>query len=263
MQGNQLFFPKAYFPAVTIALAALAASGFGPPPESAAAAKAASAAVSAPTAASAPAERVFTPLGEADKSALLARLKQESGQVKGIRSKFVQTSQTAMLVKPEVSRGVLSFAKPMAFRYEYDNGNVFTLKEGSFTYYLPAQKQAGRLDLRRYNRLLGKFADPLGVIDHIGTDFILLEAGRQGEIYRLKLAPAGSQKRGPLAGVTLELAGTPLAISAISVAMKNGDSLGLAFSATELNPALPDSVFSVKIPGGVTVNESLPSNMNF
>lgn len=236
------------------ALAALALTGFGNPPDPAAAAT--------PPAAT-PAERPFAPLPEAEKNALLARLKQESGQVRGIRSNFVQTSKAAMLVKPEVSRGVLSFAKPMAFRYEYANGNVFTLKNGAFTYYLPAQKQAGKLDLRRYNRMLGKFADPLGVIDHIGTDYILLEAGRQGESYRLKLAPNGSQKRGPLASVTLELAGTPLAITALGVEMKNGDSLGLAFSGTELNPALPDSVFSVKIPAGVTFKESLPSNMNF
>ena len=263
MQGNKLFSRNAFFSILIIAQAALVLSGTAPAPESAPAAKSAPAAISASAAARAPAERPFTPLSDAEKTALLARLKQESGQVKGLRSNFVQTSATAMLVKPEVTRGVLSFAKPMAFRYEYDNGNVFTLKEGSFTYYLPEQKQAGKLDLRRYNRMLGKFADPLGIIDHIGTDFILLDAARQGENYRLKLAPGGSQKRGPLAGVTLELAGTPLAITALRVEMKSGDSLGLAFSGTELNPALPDSVFSVKIPAGVTLKESLPSNMNF
>jgi outer membrane lipoprotein-sorting protein len=175
----------------------------------------------------------------------------------------VQTSATAMLVKPEVSRGTLSFVKPMSFRYEYENGNIFTLEQGSFTYFLPAQKQAGRLDLRRYDRLLGKYGDPLAIVDHIGTEYEILEAGKNGESYRLKLSPGAKAKRGPMSSVTLEFAGAPLAMSRLSVAMKNGDSLSLAFSHTELNPALPKDVFSVKIPAGVALKESLPSGLNF
>jgi outer membrane lipoprotein-sorting protein len=208
-------------------------------------------------------EAAFTPLSEAEKTALIARLKSESGSVKGIRCQFVQTSASAMLVKPEVSRGTLSFVKPMSFRYEYENGNIFTLEQGTFTYLLPAQKQAGKLDLRRYDRLLGKYGDPLAIVDHIGTEYEILEAGKSGERYRLKLSPGAKGKRGPMSTVTLEFTGAPLAMSMLSVAMKNGDSLSLAFSHTELNPALPKDVFSVKIPAGVALKESLPSGLNF
>jgi outer membrane lipoprotein-sorting protein len=210
--------------------------------------------------------RPFQPLSDAEREALLARFKQESGAVTAIRSKFTQTSRTALLVKPEISTGTLTFKKPMAFRYEYDNGNIFTLDRGSFTYYMKAQKQAGKIDLRRYDRLLGKYADPLGIMDRIGTDYQIQEAGRRDDRYRLKLIPGAANKqakRGSLASVTLELTGTPLAIAAISVEMKNGDSLDLDFSTVEVNPVLPDDVFSVKIPPGVTLKESLPSNMNF
>lgn len=211
--------------------------------------------------------RPFQPLSGAERDALLARLKKDSATVLAIRGKFTQASQTAMLVKPEINRGTLTFRKkPMAFRYEYENGNVFVLKDGGFTYWLPAQKLAGKIDLRRYDRLLSKYADPLGIIDHIGDEYQILEAGVRDDRYRLKLAPgAKSQqgKRGPLATVTLELMGSPLAIVLLSAEMKNGDSLTLDFETTELNPVLPDGVFSVKIPAGVTFKESLPSNMNF
>lgn len=210
--------------------------------------------------------RPFQPLSDAVRDALLVQLKKDSATVTAIRSKFTQTSRTAMLVKPDISSGVLTFKKPMAFRYEYDNGNVFTLERGNFTYYLPAQKQAGKIDLRRYERLLAKYADPLGIIDHIGADYQIVEAGKRDDRYRLKLAPGAKNKqgkRGPLASVTLELAGTPLAIVVLAVEMKNGDTLVLDFTSTVVNPPLPDGVFSVKIPAGVTLKESLPSNMNF
>jgi outer membrane lipoprotein-sorting protein len=210
--------------------------------------------------------RPFVPLTPAERDALLVRFKKESGSITAIRSKFTQTSQTAMLVKPEVSTGTLTFKKPLAFRYEYDNGNVFTLDKGTFTYYLKAQKQAGKMDVRRYENMMGKYADPLGILDRIGTDYQLLEAGLRDDRYRLKLAPGAANqraKRGPLASLTLELTGTPLAITAIAVEMKNGDTLGLEFEGAELNPVLPDGVFSVKIPLGVVPKESLPSNLNF
>ena len=250
----------------TLSLATLGLSAQTPAGGGSTAAKAPAPAHPRPELMAAQSIRPFQQLSAAERDALLARLKQESGAVTAIRSQFTQISKTAMLVKPEISTGTLTFKKPMAFRYEYDNGNIFTLERGSFTYYLPAQKQAGKIDLRRYDRLLGKYADPLGIIDHIGTDFQLLEASRRDDRVRLKLAPGtGSKqgKRGPLSTVTIELTGEPLAIVVLLVEMKNGDTLRLEFASTVLNPPLPDGVFSVKIPAGVTLKESLPSNMNF
>ena len=49
----------------------------------------------------------------------------------------------------------------------------------------------------------------------------------------------------------------------LTVAMKNGESLSLAFNHTELNPTLPKDLFSVKIPAGVALKEALPSGLNF
>ena len=212
------------------------------------------------------------PLTEAERTALITRLAADTKAVSVLRLKFTQTTTSSLLKAPEVSQGTLLFQRPMNFRYEYANGNVFSLDHGAFTYLLAAQKQAGKLDLRRYERQLAKYADPLGMLGKIGGahggEYELAESVRGAQGIRLALVPGAKRKRGPLKIVRFLImetpAGQPLTVSGVEVELKGGDRLAWAFSKPEYNPPLQPGAFSVKIPAGVAVREALPDGaLNF
>lgn len=209
-----------------------------------------------------------TPLTEAERKTLVTRLAADTKTVSVLRLKFTQTTTSSLLKAPEVSQGTLLFQRPMNFRYEYENGNIFSLDRGTFTYLLAKQKQAGRLDLRRYERQLAKYADPMGMLGKIGGEYELAEAVRGAQGVRLALVPGAKRKRGPVKRIhfliTETPAGQPLTVSGVEVELKGGDRLAWAFSKPEYNPPLQPGAFSVKIPAGVAVREALPDGaLNF
>lgn len=200
--------------------------------------------------------------------ALVARLQKEGSETPVVRAKFTQTTESLLLQKPAVAAGTLLFRRaPLAFRYEYDDGRVFALEAGRMSYWLPAQKQAGRLDLRRYEARIAKYADPLALTGRIGADYEIAEAMRDRDFRQLLIKPGPKQKHSPIDYIDLHFfdrgAAVPLELAGFAVEMKTGDRMTFAFSALERNPPLQPGAFSVKIPAGVPVRESLPDGVAF
>ncbi len=200
--------------------------------------------------------------------ALVARLQKEAGKTPAVRAKFTQTTESPLLQKPAVASGILLFRRaPLAFRYEYGDGRVYALEGGRMSYWLPAQRQAGRLDLRRYESRISKYADPLALTGRIGADYEIAEAMRDRDFRQLLLKPGPKQKRSPIEYIDLHFFdrgdAVPLELEGFVVEMKTGDRLTFAFSALERNPPLQPDAFSVKIPAGVPVRESLPDGVAF
>lgn len=212
--------------------------------------------------------RPIVPLDEAQSRELLERLRREGRAVVAIRAGFTQTTESPLLAAPEVRTGTLLFRKtPLAFRYEYAGGRLFALEDGTLRYWLPEQRQAGRLDVRRYESKFSKYADPLNFTEKLGTDFVLAGATRSGAVYALEIVPGPKRKRIPLQKITLRFidpgADGPLRLGWFSIEMKSGEKLSFEFAAPELNPPLQAGSFSVKIPPGVPIRESLPDGVSF
>src|SRR5262245_43928132 len=97
-------------------------------------------------------------------SALVERVKYEQRQLKTLEARFTQQQESSMLVSPEQSKGVFSYAAPDRVRWEYLSPSPITvvIRGEEMTTWYRDLKRAEILKVGRYSNQVFKYLGASG-----------------------------------------------------------------------------------------------------
>lgn len=195
--------------------------------------------------------------------AILARLDDAQRKITTFRARLTERRELAVLAKPEILTGQLTFARPGRIRWEYDapDSRIYVLSDGHLTGWIPAENRAEKLDISRrrgrIERLIGfgqgaealerEFRVSLGTSAVIeGTDELLL-------------VPKSRRVRRRIQEIRLWVDATHGLPRQIRYLTGDGDTITLTMRDFAVNPELAKSAFELEIPPGAKIVEGLSS----
>lgn len=216
------------------------------------------------SAAAAPAEAPPDPRdpklsGTARVQALVERVKRAQQGIETLEASFTQRRESSMLLEPDVSSGVFSYAAPDAVRWEYRTPKpISVLIEGEemLTWYRDLGR-AERLKVGRYSNQVMKYLGASGSFDTLMDYFRVRVAfpDASGEPYRLELEPRYDRVARRLAGMTVWIDAERYLPVRLRYEGGDGEVTEYEFSNVKVNAGLPAERFEIDLPAGVEVRE--------
>jgi outer membrane lipoprotein carrier protein len=187
--------------------------------------------------------------------ALLDRVKLEQRQIKTLEARFVQRRQSALLVAPEESNGVFSFAAPDRVRWEYLAPKPISvlIRGGEMTTWYRDLKRAETLRVGRYSNQIFKYLGASGSMETLLEYFNVTFAppAQKGDPYRLDLVPRYERIKKRLKSMTIWIDAERFYPIRFKYAEADGDTTDYEFHDMQWNPPLPADRFALQLPPDV------------
>jgi outer membrane lipoprotein-sorting protein len=187
---------------------------------------------------------------------VLTGLQSYWGTIDTFTARFVQKKHLALFADDVTSRGTFAYKKPgdMVFRYDPPDDAVIGIKPGLVTYYFPSLKKAKRIHLSSGVNVPQWMSFGLGPINDIGAlkNAAAVTVSEANGATVLTFAPKDAKETIREISVSMRKDYTPLKVRIVE---RNGDFTTIEFTEQRVNPPVSDSVFNVKIPAGVAVED--------
>jgi outer membrane lipoprotein-sorting protein len=171
-------------------------------------------------------------------------------------ARFVQKKHLTLLSGDVTSRGTFAYKKPgiMSWRYDPPEDMIMGIKPGLITLYYPGIKKARRIHLSPGADVPLWTSFGMGPISDIGAlkDAAAVTVTDTNGVTVLTFAPKDTKEAIKRIAVSLKKDYTPLAVR---ITERNGDFTALEFSDQRANPPVDNTLFEVKIPAGVAVED--------
>lgn len=200
-----------------------------------------------------------TPLTDAEKADLLARLDAQKTKYPSLSAKFTETRVSQMLREPAKSEGTLAFKTPNKFRREIGGTSPsLTVSNGKVLWlYYPQFKDAQLFTLGQR----AMFDDAMAAItaglnfNQVESFYHLAAAHDANGAYRITLTPKKSNLKRIVKQLVI-LLDSDLNVRRTDLTMPKGDEVVTHYSQTKRDP-LPDSTFEFTPPADATVTQPL------
>ncbi|MFN7964144.1 MAG: outer membrane lipoprotein carrier protein LolA [Acidobacteriota bacterium] len=194
--------------------------------------------------------------------AVLDRFEHAQQGIQSLRTNVVETRVLALLAKPEVLRGQLTFDQgKVRFEYREPEARTYVLNDGKLTGWIPAQNRVEEANVsRRVSRLKKVFA--LGqASSELIKDFsiTLVEKSSVAGTDELVLVPNSKRIQKRIAEVRLWLdkeVGLPKQMHYVT---GDGNKITYQFTAMQVNPEVPAATFVLRIPANAKVVKGVQS----
>jgi outer membrane lipoprotein-sorting protein len=188
-------------------------------------------------------------------SALVERVKYEQRQLKTLEARFTQQQESSLLVSPEESKGVFSYAAPDRVRWEYLSPSPITvvIRGEEMTTWYRDLKRAETLKVGRYSNQVFKYLGASGSLQTLLEYFTvkLKLPEKKGDAYRLELVPKYQRIAKRLKGMTLWIDDATFFPERLKYVEADGDSVEYQFSGLKRNVPIPADRFVLKLPEDV------------
>lgn len=184
--------------------------------------------------------------------ALIDRVKIEQRGLKTLEARFVQNQQSELLVEPERSTGVFSYAAPDRVRWEYREPNpISVVIQGSeMTTWYRDLKRADKLKVGRYSNQVFKYLGASGsmqtLLDYFNVELTIPK--NVADPYRLELIPKYQRIARRLKGMTLWVDSQRFLPVRLKYVEADGDTTEYEFQDLKVNPPLPADRFVLNLP---------------
>ncbi|HVT59421.1 MAG TPA: outer membrane lipoprotein carrier protein LolA [Thermoanaerobaculia bacterium] len=187
--------------------------------------------------------------------ALLERVKLQQRQAKTVEARFVQRRQSAMLVSPEESNGVFSYAAPDRVRWEYLSPTPITvvIRGNEMTTWYRDLKRAETLKIGRYSNQIFKFLGAGASVDTL-LDYFTVSLGlarKPGDPYHLELKPRYERIKKRLKTMTIAIDAEGFYPVRVKYEEADGDTTEYEFKDFQWNAPMPADRFALQLPPGV------------
>lgn len=187
--------------------------------------------------------------------ALVDRVRLEQQGLETLEAKFVQRQESSMLVEPQVSTGVFSYAAPDRVRWEYEAPKpISVVIDGKeMTTWYRDLGRAETIKVGRYSNQVFKYLGASGSLDTL-LDYFRVAVrfpGRAGEPYALSLAPRYERIARRLKSMTLELDPQRYLPVHLKYVTADGDVTDYTFRDFKVNGEIPASRFELDLSDGV------------
>jgi outer membrane lipoprotein-sorting protein len=192
----------------------------------------------------------------ADVDGVLAGLQTYRETLNTFTAHFVQKKHLALLSGDVTSTGTFAYKKPgiMVWRYDPPEDTIMGIKPGLITFYFPSLKKAKRIHLSQGVDIPQWMSLGMGPISDIGglKESSRVAVSEANGATVITIAPKDSKETIKEIVITLRKDYTPLGVR---ITEKSGDFTLLTFSEQRVNPPVDDTLFDVKIPAGVAVED--------
>lgn len=187
--------------------------------------------------------------------ALIERIKLEQSRMQTLEAHFVQVRESELLVEPEESRGVFSYAAPDHVRWEYLSPSpISVVIDGrEMTTWYRDLKRADRLKIGRYSSQVFKYLGASGSMETL-LDYFRVTARfpeEPGQSYRLRLLPKYERISQKLKSMTIWIDPDRFIPVRLIYRSANGDSTDYRFEDFSINGKIPGDRFVLDLPPDV------------
>lgn len=191
--------------------------------------------------------------------ALIERIKLEQSRMKTLEAQFVQRRDSELLVDPEESRGVFSYAAPDRVRWEYSSPNpISVVIDGQeMTTWYRDLGRADRLKIGRYSSQVFKYLGASGSMETL-LDYFRVSARfpeEPGEAYRLRLLPKYERISQKLKSMTIWIDPERYLPNRLVYVSAGGDTTEYRFEDFQINGEIPRERFVLDLPPEVKARE--------
>jgi outer membrane lipoprotein carrier protein len=191
--------------------------------------------------------------------ALIERIKLEQSRMKTLEAHFVQRRDSELLVAPEESRGVFSYAAPDRVRWEYVSPNpISVVIDGrEMTTWYRDLGRADRLKIGRYSSQVFKYLGASGSMETL-LDYFRVSARfpeKPGEPYRLRLLPKYERISQKLKSMTIWIDPERYLPNRLVYVSSSGDTTEYRFEDFEINGDIPGDRFVLDLPPDVQARD--------
>jgi outer membrane lipoprotein-sorting protein len=187
--------------------------------------------------------------------ALMDRVKLSQKNVHSLEARFTQKRRSALLVAPEESSGVFSFAAPDRVRWEYLTPKPISvlIRGGEMTTWYRDLKRAETLKVGRYSNQVFKFLGASGSLDSLLEyfDIKFVPPAKKGDPYRLDLLPRYERVKKRLKTMSVWIDGESYFPMRIRYEEADGDTTDYEFRDFQWNTAIPADRFALQLPPDV------------
>jgi outer membrane lipoprotein-sorting protein len=187
--------------------------------------------------------------------ALIDRVKLEQSRLETLEADFVQRQESAMLVEPEESRGVFSFAAPDRVRWEYRTPTpISVVIDGrEMTTWYRDLGRAEQIHVGRYSNQVFKYLGASGsmqtLLDYFRVTVRFPE--QPSEPYALELVPRYERIAKRLQSMPVWLDPARYLPVRLRYVAADGDVTDYTFEDLKVNGDIPDDRFELRLSEGV------------
>jgi outer membrane lipoprotein-sorting protein len=216
-----------------------------------------------------PKEPKGTPVSAAELRKLLADWGAAQKKLKTVITEFTCEEENALLIEPQVTKGVIKIQKPDGYRREVyaekkkggrtvkELTGLMILKPPYLWVYLPKRKRAEEFDLKKVGLKAGN--NPLKRLgDIISFDRARIEKSLKisavklkDDLYRLTYTPKGGKAIGNVKQVRVWMKKSARFLQKMETTSADGDVRTEIYTGTKFDEELDDALFKFKRPRGV------------
>jgi outer membrane lipoprotein carrier protein len=169
--------------------------------------------------------------------------------IKTIKTDFIQEKHSALMNRPIISSGTFFFLSPDKFVWDYKKGMKVTSDGKSVMVYYEELKEAEIVSLDNLPSLPGGFS-----VEKLREHYYIELLEQSSNKYILKVTPVIKSNIFREIMITLDEKAIPVEVKMVE---RTGDDTVIRFIKRETNIAIPEEVFSVKVPEGVKIRKYL------
>ena len=197
-------------------------------------------------------------LGPGDRlKALLERTRREQEKLVTLQSDFVQLKESAMLIEPETSTGMFSYAAPDRVRWEYASPNPISLliEEGKMTTWLRDLDQVEEVQVGKQSQRILKYLGASSSLKQLLEYFeVALSLPDDASLpYRLDLSPRYERIAKRLSEMKIWIDPTKFLPTRLRYVEADGDVTEYMFSNLQINADIPGTRFVLDLPADLSV----------
>jgi outer membrane lipoprotein carrier protein len=188
---------------------------------------------------------------------LIARVKLEQKKMRTLQASFVQRQESSLLLQPEESKGVFSYAAPDRVRWEYTSPNPISIviRGDEMTTWYRDLGRADLLKIGRYSSQVFEYLGAKGSMEQLTQYFTVYmhTPGKRGSPFKLRLDPRFARIKKRLKQMEIWIDDQTYLPVRLRYVEADGDVTEYTFRDVKLNAAIPADRFELDIPAGVEV----------
>jgi outer membrane lipoprotein carrier protein len=193
-------------------------------------------------------------------ASVIERFDAAQARIERISARFEEVKTLALLKEPIVQSGEFFHTKPDKFLWEYTapEPKMLMLNGRDIVAYYPKQKRAEEIHTRFSKRIV-KYLGLGSVLKDLGEEYDM-SLGKNNKIPGtdlLVLTPKGRMIQKRLAEIRIWVDRTINQPRQLEYLEPDGDSARITFDRIEINPEISVSKYSIQLPEGVTVTNTL------
>ena len=213
----------------------------------------------APAARAAPDQKHAPPPPEVQ--AILDRLDRAQEAIQTLEADIVETRTLALLARPQVLRGRVSFERPGKIRWEYTapEKRIYVLADGALTGWIPAKNQVEKVNISRYERRIQRMIAFGQDSKVLLRDFRISIGAPTADLDELILAPRSRRMERKVREIRIDVDHRTGFPRRIRYTTKEGNQVQLELQHVLVNRTLSPDTFALQTPPGARVVRGLPS----